>query len=109
MEAKYVLIIFSKEVLAQMKMDAHGISRVDQIEIWDVEAYHDDDMETFQAYPHTAIPLDSDAFSEKDLTALHWLLSTDNVYSELTMRETIQNLITLALNTPPQPQVLLIE
>lgn len=104
MEAKYVLIMFSKEVLEKMRVDANGISRVDQIEIWDMEAYHDDDMETFRAYSHTAIPLDSNVLSEQDLTALHWLLSTDDVYSELTLREAVQNLIALALNAPPRPR-----
>lgn len=82
---------------------------VDQIEIWDVKDYHDDDMEIFQSYPHTAIPLDENVLSSQALTAIHWLLSTDDVYSELTLREAIQNLIALALNTPPQPQVLLIK
>lgn len=112
MEAKYILIIFSKEALEKEASERinwehnNNIPRIGRVEIWDIDNYKGDDMETFRTYPHTIIPLDDKVLPVQHLEAIHWLLDTDDVYGELTLREALQNLIALALDNPLQPQVL---
>lgn len=106
---EYVLVIFSADVLERIRAENNGASKVSPIEIWERQAYFDDDMETFQTYPHTIISLDNEVLSQETITALRWLLSTDDVYGELTLRTAIHELLTLVRNIPLQPQVLIVK